>query len=120
MGRAPRSSDAPLWPDAEGNFVSKTVVIDTVLVLASMTCPGRNTEGRTGHTFRCTGAQLMAKAGIPPLRIQLFERWESSVVHRYIRDAGAELSDDLAALTFAKRTGPVSYTHLTLPTILLV
>eukprot|EP00971_Amphidinium_carterae_P032974 648789-Amphidinium_carterae.1 len=40
----------------------------------------------------------MARAGVPPWRIQLFGRWESSVVQRYIRDAGEELSEDLAAL----------------------
>eukprot|EP00971_Amphidinium_carterae_P151685 3006554-Amphidinium_carterae.1 len=40
----------------------------------------------------------MARAGVPPWRIQLFGRWESSVVQRYIRDAGAELSGDIAAM----------------------
>eukprot|EP00971_Amphidinium_carterae_P025686 506506-Amphidinium_carterae.1 len=40
----------------------------------------------------------MARAGVPPWRIQLFGGWESSVVQRYIRDAGEELSEDLAAL----------------------
>eukprot|EP00971_Amphidinium_carterae_P282573 5609853-Amphidinium_carterae.1 len=62
MTRAPEGPEAPLWPDESGNFVAKTAVINTVRALASLACPGTDTTGMTGHTFRCTGAQLMARA----------------------------------------------------------
>jgi len=40
----------------------------------------------TGHSPRVTGAQCMALAGVSEWRIQIFGRWGSSAVLRYIRD----------------------------------
>ena len=41
----------------------------------------------TGHSGRVTGAQRLAAAGVDELRIQVFGRWASSAVRRYVREA---------------------------------
>ena len=46
-----------------------------------------------GHALRPTGAQHMARHGIELFRIQLFCRWESSTVLKYLRDIPLEGSE---------------------------
>ena len=41
----------------------------------------------TGHSGRVTGAQRLAAAGVDELRIQVFGRWASCSVRRYVREA---------------------------------
>lgn len=47
------------------------------------------------HTRRVTGAVRQALAGIPEIKIQVFARWGSNVVLRYIRDAGLGVEGSL-------------------------
>jgi len=52
----------------------------------------------TGHSCRVTGAQRMAAAGISEWRIQVFGRWGSDAVLKYIREAAIDAnSHHLAA-----------------------
>lgn len=48
----------------------------------------------TGHVLRATGAQYLARCGIEYYKIQLFCRWGSDTVLRYLRDAPLEDSQE--------------------------
>ena len=48
----------------------------------------------TGHTFRCTGAQYFARLGVDYYKIQLFCRWGSDTILKYLRDIPLEGSED--------------------------
>ncbi|CAE7394552.1 icd, partial [Symbiodinium necroappetens] len=50
-------------------------------------------QSLTGHVLRSTGAQFLARQGIEYYRIQLFCRWGSDTVLRYLRDAPLEGSE---------------------------
>ena len=50
----------------------------------------------TGHAARVSGARRMARAGIKLWQIQLFARWGSSAILRYVREAPLEKSHRLA------------------------
>ena len=50
-------------------------------------------QALTGHVLRSTGAQFLARQGIEYYRIQLFCRWGSNTVLRYLRDAPLEGSE---------------------------
>ncbi|CAE7359049.1 icd [Symbiodinium natans] len=50
-------------------------------------------QALTGHVLRSTGAQFLARQGIEYYRIQLFCRWGSDTVLRYLRDAPLEGSE---------------------------
>lgn len=47
----------------------------------------------TGHILRPMGAQLMARKGIEFYKIQLFCRWGSDVILKYLREVPLENSD---------------------------
>ena len=95
LPEGPAGGDGPLWPTDAGGFPSKVAVVRTLrgLAAASGHTPGIRT---TGHSGRCTGAQAMAAAGVSEWRIQVFGRWGSSAVLRYIREAQLALSANLA------------------------
>ena len=66
-------------------------------------------RGISGHSARVEGAQAMAKAGISLPIIQLFGRWGSNAVMKYVRDTllgieGGDISRQLA-LRDEGRTG---------------
>ena len=46
--------------------------------------------GIAGHVLRCSGAQYMARVGIEFYKIQLFCRWGSETILRYLRDVPLE------------------------------
>ena len=50
-------------------------------------CLQNGARAFTGHSARATGAQFQASRGIELWRIQIFGRWGSDVILRYIRDA---------------------------------
>ena len=50
-------------------------------------------QSLTGHVLRSTGAQFLARQGVEYYRIQLFCRWGSDTVLRYLRDAPLEGSE---------------------------
>ena len=87
-------SAAPLIPDGAGQFVKKTRMIRFMQHVASQL--GMH-SGVTGHACRVSGARRMARAGVDLWHIQLFARWESRVVLRYVREAPLATSHLLAA-----------------------
>ena len=48
---------------------------------------GRECHRFHGHALRVTGAQFLARAGLELLLIQLFARWGSAAVLRYVQQA---------------------------------
>ena len=76
-------------PDRVGRMVSKLAVVHAFRQVASCTGMAGYT-GITGHSPRVTGAQMFAKAGIPEWRVQLFGRWGSTAVRRYLREVHLE------------------------------
>ena len=75
---------APLLPTAAGDFVEKAAMVAFFKHAARQVGVLR---GVTGHMTRVSGARRMARAGIELWQIQLFARWESAVILRYVRDA---------------------------------
>ena len=55
----------------------------------------------TGHALRVTGAQGMARAGLPEHTIALIARWGSAAVLTYIRKAPLAASHHVAAVALA-------------------
>ena len=82
-GAHPLQGMRPLWPSANGKFVSKRAATSTFQKLAVMV----GIDSRiTGHMCRVTGAQAMAAAGVDLWLIQAFCRWGSRAVLEYVRD----------------------------------
>ena len=77
----------PLSPTVAGGFPTKKGAVECFRGLARYAgSPVRV----TGHMPRVAGAIRMAKAGLEIWKIQLFCRWGSAVVLRYIRSAPLE------------------------------
>ena len=53
-------------------------------------------SGVSGHACRVSGARRMARAGVDIWHIQLFARWESKVILRYVKEAPLAASHLLA------------------------
>ena len=88
-------AEAPLFPDDSGNFVKKIMMISFFKGIAGIM--GKKTNAITGHMPRVSGARRMARAGVELWQIQLFARWESAVILRYVREAPLARSHLLAA-----------------------
>ena len=104
----------PLFPDKAGKVFSKAGVTRLARVSASV-C---NTDlleswGPTAlekwaeHSFRVSGAQMSAKAGVEVHVIQLLGRWGSQAVARYVQEAALEEPEKASAAvrTWASRRG---------------
>ncbi|CAE7481466.1 PAPP5 [Symbiodinium natans] len=95
-----RPGHAPVFTDVEGYPPSKAGWANTFQSLAAalgLPVTFRNgARAFTGHSARATGAQFMAIKGIELWRIQIFGRWGSAVVLRYLREAPVEQLGQLA------------------------
>ena len=84
----------PLFPTSDGTAMSKDSVVRFLVSLV------KGYGGRvvdevsrpcvSGHTFRISGARLLAKLGVDVITISLHGRWSSSAVLTYIADAPLE------------------------------
>ena len=90
LGRRAADPCAPLVVNAKGTAVTKhefTLYLRDLARLAG-SGPGGPAPGRiTGHSMRVAGAMRMAAAGHTAWVIQVFGRWGSAVVLRYVREA---------------------------------
>eukprot|EP00971_Amphidinium_carterae_P021215 418806-Amphidinium_carterae.1 len=81
----------PLFPTTSGSVCTKLAMADSIQAMASLTGEElTDEEGRrrfTGHTFRVTGAQHLARVGVPLHLIQLQARWALDSIMRYVRTA---------------------------------
>ena len=81
--------DSPVFCDERGLPPSKAGWADTFQKIAAhLQIPLCHQNGARAFTGpRATGAQFLASRGIELWRIQIFGRWGSDVILRYIRDA---------------------------------
>ena len=90
----------PVFSDARGLPPAKAGWADTFQQLASMLnlpiCWPNGARAYTGHSARATGAQFMASRGIELWRVQIFGRWGSDAILRYVREAPLEQLAELA------------------------
>ena len=93
-GAHPLPGMRPLWPSAQGKFVSKRAATRTFQKLASLA----GVDSRiTGHMCRVTGAQAMAVAGVDLWLIQAFCRWGYGAVLEYVRDCQLSAAVEVSA-----------------------
>ena len=79
--------DLPLFPSCSGHTTSKAAVVASLRAWLSASGLSLDNLPTGGHSFRVTGAQLLAKAGIDTDTIMIAARWTSSAVLKYIREA---------------------------------
>ena len=81
----------PLFPDASGAVADKAAVVAaleaTVSAYGDLTIGPFGARLYGGHSFRVTGAQRLAAAGVEIIKIMVLARWASEVVLRYVKDA---------------------------------
>jgi len=70
----------------------------------------------TGHILRSTGAQYFARCGVEFYKIQLFCRWGSETILRYLRDAPLDDAEDWVHASFTKMSLD-EVTHQTFETL---
>jgi len=91
MFGADRLQSLPLFPDKHGKVANKATVIlaleATVRGYREPTVSASGSRLFGGHSFRVTGAQKLAAAGIEIIKIMVLARWSSEVVLRYVKDA---------------------------------
>ena len=93
----------PLFPDKHGKVADKaTVVLALEATVKGYGEPTVGTNGSRllgGHSFRVTGAQRLAAAGVEIIKIMVLARWSSEVVLRYVKDSPLiGLSDQVKTL----------------------
>ena len=86
----PDSDSLPLFPDVTGKAVDKAKVVLLIEhLVALLGC--RVAERLYGrHSLRVSGAQWMAKSGVPLPLVQLMVRWSSNAIARYVADTPLE------------------------------
>ena len=97
FGDALTSADARvlLFPDRNGAALSEAAVIEAIRAVALQAGEllvradglGKERHRFHEHVLRVTGAQFLARAGPELLLIQLFARWGSAAVLRYLQQA---------------------------------
>ena len=85
----PAIKQSPLSPTPEGGFPTKSGMVKVFRLLGKELGV---TKHITGHMPRVSGAVRLARAGLDIWKIQIFCRWGSDVVLRYIQEAPLEQS----------------------------
>jgi len=89
-----RSPELPLFPDLQGNPVSKEAMVRTIEHFAgSVGEPLVDERGRRrmgGHSFRVAGAKHLARIGVEVFVIQLLARHSTSIILRYVSEVPLE------------------------------
>ena len=85
------SDSLPVFPDFEGNVILKAGMVsaieDTLLNIgeASRDPSGRRRFG--GHSCRVAGSRFWASHGMEIYKLQIFARWGSDIIMRYVADS---------------------------------
>jgi hypothetical protein len=87
----PLSQALPLFPDKNGNTITKAAMVATVECLASQVGePLLDSQGQRrfgGHSMRVSGAQWLGPLGFSVEQVKTFGRWASDTVVRYLGEA---------------------------------
>ena len=92
-GKLPR--DLPLFPTREGKVPFKEAVVVALEVasaasgMLTIDTNGKRVLGR--HSFRVTGSRHWSRLGMELLKLQLFARWGSTTILRYVKEAPLSL-----------------------------
>jgi len=82
--------EGPLFPDTEGKVIKKANIVAALEAVVCKTGERlTNSTGQRrygGHSMRVTGSRWWAMAGLEVSKIQIFARWGSAVVLRYVSD----------------------------------
>ena len=106
FGEATKAGIAlPLFPDVEGNPLSKQAVRDAISGVIAATGEPLTRAGPDGahkdrfgeHVLRVMAAQFLARKKVDLYRIQLFARWGSNAVLRYVQDAPLSVQSEIAS-----------------------
>jgi len=92
--------ETPLFPDYKGEVIKKTgAVAGLELVVGKAGERVTDSAGRRrfgGHSMRVTGSRFWAGMGLEVFKIQIFARWGSTVILRYVADVPiANLTGDV-------------------------
>jgi hypothetical protein len=104
---------SPVFPDRKGLVVQKAAMVlgfEKVFMRAGLAC--RDAAGRRcfgGHSCRVAGSRFWAASGLELMKLQIFARWGSNVILRYVAEA------PLACLTLHGPRSPVPTTLRPLP-----
>ena len=86
----------PLFPSASGQVVTKVAAAATIVqaaqTLGLVTHEDTGAAKFSGHSWRVSGAQFLARSGIDIWRIQLHGRWGSAAVLGYVKLAALHAS----------------------------
>ena len=84
------AKDFPLFPDPNGIVVIKRGVVRGLeKVLISIGCQVVDRSGRKrygGHSFRVSGSRYWTLKGLEVFKLQIFARWGSDAILRYVAD----------------------------------
>ena len=81
-------------PDTDKDPPSKAAMVQAFRLVAEKAgYDSKQVFAITGHTLRSTGAQHFAHTGVEFYKIQLYCRWGSETILRYLRDAPLEESE---------------------------
>ena len=83
-------SGFPLFPDATGKVVQKRCMVAAIeRIVTALELPTKGQNGRRlygGHTLRVSGARFWVGLGLEVYKVQVFARWGSDVILRYVAD----------------------------------
>jgi len=104
--------ERPLFPDFTGKVARKVGVVRGIEeALGGVGVQVTDSVGRRrfgGHSMRVSGSRFWAAQGLEVFKIQIFARWGSAVVLRYVADAPiANLTGELASGSKAPVIGSV-------------
>ena len=87
----PLPAGLPLFPTAGGRVVAKeAIVLALEATVSGYGAPIMQPSGARllgGHSFRVTGAQMLAALGVEVVKIMVLARWAGEAVLRYVREA---------------------------------
>ena len=89
-----KNGSYPVFPDSDGKDVVKEAMVKAIEKVVAQTIelcrgsPGRRLFG--GHSCEVAGSRYWVAQGLEIMRLQVFARWGSQVMLRYIADAPLE------------------------------
>ena len=83
----------PLFPSSTGDYCTKQGVVQSLrksLNLVGEVEDRETAETYNGHTFRITGARILARQGLDCITIQLLGHWGSNAILSYLAESPLE------------------------------
>ena len=85
------SGDSPVFPDSRGQVIKKVEAVSAIeacmIKLGSAVADGGGRRLYGGHSMRVAGSRFWAACGLELFKLQIFARWGSQCILRYVSDA---------------------------------